>query len=148
MKRATLHLLLAAAAVLAWSAAPAAAQAGEDPTPGNGKKVDHVALLRQAIGEGCWVCRCKLHAGSWTRRSACLRRHRRCTAARPLRSLRTPLAADPNKVVIAQTAPAVRVAIGEMFGMVSLEGLEVCFHILSASSCLALSWAAAAPPRG
>ena len=54
MKRAALYLLFAAATVLA-AAAPAAAQAGEDPTPGNGKKVDHVALLRQAIGEGCWV---------------------------------------------------------------------------------------------
>jgi hypothetical protein len=74
MKRAALRLLLTAAAVLA-AAAPAAAQAGEDSTPGNGKKVDHVALLRQAI-------------------------------------------ADPTKVVIAQTAPAVRVALGEMFGMV------------------------------
>jgi hypothetical protein len=73
MKRAALRLLLTAAAVLA-AAAPAAAQAGEDSTPGNGKKVDHVALLRQAI-------------------------------------------ADPTKVVIAQTAPAVRVALGEMFGM-------------------------------
>lgn len=54
MKRATLRLLLATAAVLA-AAAPAAAQAGEDPTPGNGKKVDHVALLRQAIGGRRWV---------------------------------------------------------------------------------------------
>ena len=54
MKRTALRLLLATAAVLV-AAAPAAAQAGDDPTPGNGKKVDHVALLRQAIGEGCWV---------------------------------------------------------------------------------------------
>lgn len=30
-----------------------------------------------------------------------------------------PFAVDPTKLVIAQTAPAIRVAIGELFGLVS-----------------------------
>lgn len=112
MKRATLRLLLATAAVLA-AAAPAAAQAGEDPTPGNGKKVDHVALLRQAIGGGRWVGVWVLH-----REAAAAAAARLVYKRRPGNPSSTPCAADPSKVVIVQTAPAVRVAIGEMFGMV------------------------------